>query len=544
MIQNKWGILPLLFFLFLPTIATASPEACFHLLQMDYKLNEDGSQEFHFRKELSIYTHPAMNNTYGETFIIYNPEFQTLTINESYTRQSDGTIIKNPENAFVKQLPSAAARAPYYNGLTEMAIVHTGLDLGCTIYLDYTISTKPGYLPELDVYLPIEERAPIEKCEITIGIPASRTLQFQTCGAFHLSKKDDEEGRTTYSWSLKNLPEALPEPYAPASTVLIASTWKDTDEAIGYIGAQCAKQSPSAIPADLQAILDTCQDTRTRVACTAQYVQSHVETCRLSLADCGYRIRPCQDVLATAYGTAAEKASLLYCLLQSCGIETVLSMESELPIDMIGKTDALSTISAIKVRTKDDAGVWKIDPATGKTTLVRTETNGVQIMQYPASSPITATGTSFEYHKDFRLALSPDGNITSEGELPPVQIDSTRQYRLLSLPLPDDADSKALTLFASQRTRPVVLPAKIDEALTYSLTLPEGWKLCNGGEKARLENQVGTVEIHISSNGRQAILRRSLKINATEIPAKQYAELNELLTLWHDAKLSTLLLSH
>jgi len=67
-----------------------------------------------------------------------------LQIHESYTRQKDGNIVKTPANALVEVLPSAAANAPAFNALREMVVVHTGLELGATIYLDYSITTKPG----------------------------------------------------------------------------------------------------------------------------------------------------------------------------------------------------------------------------------------------------------------------------------------------------------------------------------------------------------------------------------------------------------------
>ena len=75
----------------------------------------------------------SMNSTYGESFIVYNPDFQTLKIHSSYTRQKDGTIVKTPDNAFVEVLPRFAADAPAYNQLKEMVVVHTGLELGATI---------------------------------------------------------------------------------------------------------------------------------------------------------------------------------------------------------------------------------------------------------------------------------------------------------------------------------------------------------------------------------------------------------------------------
>ena len=103
-----------------------------------------------------------MNGLYGESFIVYNPAYQELKIHESYTRQKDGKIVKTPENAFVEVLPAAAADAPAYNGLKEMVVVHTGLELGATICLDYSVITRPGYLPGLDVYVPIEELSPVK----------------------------------------------------------------------------------------------------------------------------------------------------------------------------------------------------------------------------------------------------------------------------------------------------------------------------------------------------------------------------------------------
>ena len=111
----------------------AASDAEYKKLSKSWTLNDDGSQEFHYAMELTIYTHTAMRSAYGETFIVYNPEYQTLKINESYTKQANGAIIKTPDNAFVEVLPRAAANAPAYNHLKEMVIVHTGLELGATI---------------------------------------------------------------------------------------------------------------------------------------------------------------------------------------------------------------------------------------------------------------------------------------------------------------------------------------------------------------------------------------------------------------------------
>ena len=154
--------------------AGAASEAEFRNLSQPHTLRADGRQEMRVQKELTLFTHAAMNGLYGETFIVYNPEFQKLEIHESYTRQKDGTVVQTPANAFVEVLPAAAANAPAYNQLKEMVVVHTGLELGATIVLDYSIVSKAGYLPELDVCCPVKELSPIKAFTFRLNVPAGK----------------------------------------------------------------------------------------------------------------------------------------------------------------------------------------------------------------------------------------------------------------------------------------------------------------------------------------------------------------------------------
>ena len=123
MIQNKHKLAFLLCLLLMATTAFGASEAEYKKLAKTWTLNADGSQEFRYNMELTLFTHTAMNGTYGESFIVYNPQYQELKINSSYTRQKDGTIIKTPDNAFVEVLPRNAADAPAYNHLKAAPIL-------------------------------------------------------------------------------------------------------------------------------------------------------------------------------------------------------------------------------------------------------------------------------------------------------------------------------------------------------------------------------------------------------------------------------------
>ena len=119
MIRNKHKLAFLLCLLLMATTAFGASEAEYKKLAKTWTLNADGSQEFRYDMELTLFTHTAMNGTYGESFIVYNPQYQELKINSSYTKQKDGTIVKTPDNAFVEVLPRNAADAPAYNHLKE-----------------------------------------------------------------------------------------------------------------------------------------------------------------------------------------------------------------------------------------------------------------------------------------------------------------------------------------------------------------------------------------------------------------------------------------
>ena len=240
--KNTYYYIVTLAMLILAFPVKAASEAEFGKLSKAYTLHADGSQEMRVQKELTLFTHAAMNRVYGESFIIYNPEFQTLKIHDSYTRQKDGTIVKTPENAFVEVLPTVAADAPAYNGLKEMVVVHTGLELGATIYLDYSVVTRPGYLPELDVCEQVEELSPIREYVFSLSVPESKPLHYEWLNGKAAPVVKTADGMKTVTWTLKNV---QPRSYSlevslPAGNVqaVVASTYASKADALKVIKQQ------------------------------------------------------------------------------------------------------------------------------------------------------------------------------------------------------------------------------------------------------------------------------------------------------------------
>lgn len=367
------GILGMLLLAVLPV--KAESEAEFRKLSKTYTLRADGSQELRVQKELTLFTHAAMNGLYGETFIVYDPEFQELTIHESYTRQKDGTVIKTPSNALVEVLPSSAANAPAYNHLKEMVVVHTGLELGATIYLDYSIVSKAGYLPELDVCCPVKELSPVKEFIFRLNVPAGKSVRYELLNASAKPVIAQGNGMKSFIWTLKDV---APRPYAYPSgrgnlglvqavasgmmPVFVASTWPGYTEAVKYLQKQFAVGNTSVVEGKVaeltQGLEGNPQAMRNAIAnyMAGLYQLGH---CNVSLQDAGYRLRPASEVITSAYGTQAELVNLDVTLQRAAGLEAEVAVCALRP--SVDGNRGLATVMSLVCQSKKNAGESSFD---------------------------------------------------------------------------------------------------------------------------------------------------------------------------------------
>lgn len=152
-----------------PLLAQSSqPDAEYLLLRRTYTTNDDGSMDIRFRKEIKLLRNRAVTAyaLNGETFIEYNPQSELLTINECYTLTPDGRRVEPRESAYVEQLPSHCADCGRLNHLREMVVVHTGLEEGCTVVLDYTLHRLNSNLYD---HFDMMQRYPVRRYEVVVN---------------------------------------------------------------------------------------------------------------------------------------------------------------------------------------------------------------------------------------------------------------------------------------------------------------------------------------------------------------------------------------
>lgn len=530
------GITGMLLLAVLP--AKAVSEAEFRKLSKTYTLRADGSQEVRVQKELTLFTHAAMNSLYGETFIVYDPDFQKLEIHESYTRQKDGTVIKTPANALVEVLPSAAANAPAYNRLKEMVVVHTGLELGATIVLDYSIVSKAGYLPALDVCCPVKELSPIKEYTFQLNVPTDKTVHYELLNASAQPATAQKDGMKSFTWTLKDV---QPRPYAYPSArgsmgqvqmaasgmmpVFIASTWANYGEALKSLKAQFQAGDPAVVKAKLaeltQGLKDNPQAVRNAIASymTEMY---RLGRCGVSLQDAGYRLRPASEVIRSAYGTQAELVNLDVALQQAAGLEAEVAVCALHPSEAADQ--GLSTIVSLVAQSKlmpEKVALTGTDEARLQSFLTVTDLEG----------------------KSLKLAAYLEAQKSQQTDT--LKVDETKMQQPAEgwgiVTLSDPTPVRTLYTYAANTTIPenILLPNTVDYTLKTVVCLPEGMKMAPRADR-ELSNACGKVAFSYQPTKDGVKVTRMLKIDRQLQTPSNYKELYALLAEWKDTNNHTL----
>lgn len=530
------GILGMLLLAVLPV--KAESEAEFRKLSKTYTLRADGSQELRVQKELTLFTHAAMNGLYGETFIVYDPEFQELTIHESYTRQKDGTVIKTPSNALVEVLPSSAANAPAYNHLKEMVVVHTGLELGATIYLDYSIVSKAGYLPELDVCCPVKELSPVKEFIFRLNVPAGKTIRYELLNASAKPVIAQGNGMKSFIWTLKDV---APRPYAYPSgrgnlglvqavasgmmPVFVASTWPGYTEAVKYLQKQFAVGNTSVVEGKVaeltQGLEGNPQAIRNAIAnyMAGLYQLGH---CNVSLQDAGYRLRPASEVITSAYGTQAELVNLDVTLQRAAGLEAEVAVCALRP--SVDGNRGLATVMSLVCQSKkmpEKVALTGTEEACLQPFMTITDLQGKKLMleSYLGAKEARTTDT-LEVKSDKLQELADGWGI---------------------VPLSDPTPVRSLYAYAGNTSisEKILLPRTVDCALETIVRLPEGMKWSGHADK-EISNACGKVVFSYKAVKGGVKVTRSIRIDRQLQTPANYKELYALLSEWRDTNNHTL----
>lgn len=510
------------------TTMAAQSEADFKKLSRTYTLHADGSMELRCQKELTLHTHIAMNSLYGETFIVYNPQYQSLKFHTTYTKQADGTIVKVPENAFNEVLPRNAADAPAYNHLKEMVVTHTGLELGATIYLDYSVLTKPGYYPALDICETLQELSPVKEYTVNIIVPAGLPLNYFLSGSKVKPIISNINGSKQYQWILKNIPAASQAQFKPlnnsAVPCLAATTYPSNEAALTAWRHQCDLSLNDESKAFVKSLSEEANSQDELISRLHDYVVKQISTVNLSPEDTGYKLRNNNDVLRSSYGTPAEKTVLLMTMLQSTGLKPELIV-----IYPPEQVTGLKSIREFSVRCNEKylSAVRSSNfiPKRGELDKLLSVSNDQIIPLEIKAHPVVNT---------------------TERKIPASELQArsgNAPYFVYTLPTENlGVKSWGMDRLNSQRKEVLEIPHLTNDVYSYFITLPEGMTMQTLPTEINQTESFGKLNISIRLQDSIIMVNRSIELNKLQIMPNEYNAFRNMINTWNDNVINQLII--
>jgi len=567
----------------------------------EFVLNSDGSIDYNYSHQLKLLTYLASDKQYGETFVVFNPTYQVLSIHKSQTLMVSGRKVKSPENAFNEVLPQFAPNAPAFNNLREMVITHTGLEPGATIDLAYTVHSKRDFLPAMLGNEILPTSAPVKDLQIIIKIPVSQTLTYQLFNSKANPTFSTDGVYKIYVWKFTNMKPLSHEIFQSRDNRLLPRL-------VFLVGKQVVEKITSQPAFNLEvndamkaavAKIKSTETDQLKIALRLQdLVVGDLATISILPAITGFRFRTPSEVWNSNYGSEPEKALLLAALVKqagiNCNVATVsftglldaqvtnplLFSEYYVLLDF-GKAGKIA-ISPIRINEQDplvsqsnrevtllipgkSLKAIGIDQESNQITLVgkfSLDNNGKTTglcnaswsgLVYPyfrikrnekAVTGLFADGFGSSDVKEYAIKenkpLSLKVNYTIDKS--DALHESNGLYYMTFPQLLGDAGNWGFSELTSNRTESLELPAVIDHDYNMTLTLPTGYGLISPDLKKYLKNSAGNVELSLKKEGQTVIILRKLSLNNMVLKADQVADLKALMNIWLNKNFKQLIL--
>lgn len=487
--------------------------------------NADGSTDFNVRFSLTVLTHTAMNSTYGQTYVTYNPNHQKIIINEAYTVQKNGRKVAMPERALTDVLPALAAKASDFNHLKEKIIMHTGLDLGSTIFLDYTVHSDAGFNKNLDFTDRFDATSPIVKFSYTVKVPEQSDLKLLMCSPEgNVTPRSDvvAGGQRVIKYVVENIPARSKDAYqvrnmtkqynffctlSDFETELKEVLCSDIDPEIQKWADEYRKNEP---------------DGKKRYDFIRSYVAEEFTSVPVPYA-ATYGLRPVSKIRQGAYITPIEQAYLLQQMLQACNIkaDVRVSFDPSLPKEF---------------RSLSSARAFYVAECFGKDEKLL---NPSQVSGY--ATPAMQVGVDREIVKpDKGLDLNKEYNLE-------VKLSDFGPEPFFVLDLPANRAGVAgwaMSELPTKREVDFEVPQLVEECDIYNIKVSDGIEMRKPYSSEIADPTTGvamSVASEVSDNGATVRIVRRMSISQKVFSVSQYAKVRDIITTWLDRNTSRIL---
>ncbi len=573
-------------------------DAIYNFITKEYTLSKDGNVDYHYSSSLKLLTHQAFQRYFGESFIVYNPEFQKLKINKSRTIMADGKKVDSPHNAFNEVLPGFASGSVAYNHLREMVVSHTGLEVGATIEFDYNLMSQAKGMPYLMGEEILSFPVPVESCKIIVKVPEGTILNYKMLNLRLSPEITTAKGMMIYTWNFGKVEANPHEIYMPEASsyfpFLTFSTSPSLQRSLELFTNQPAftdTRLPQTAVARIEQIKRSNSSDSKKIIQIRNLVINELSYLQIPSATIAFKFRTPAEVWESLSGTEIEKTILLAALLRQAGYQA--DIVASVPTHVLDtKWFNPLDINAYYVRTEipEIASIYlsaiyehpyNLLPNLYGNTLLLVDPAAESEKKweiYPENSTIKVKGSfdikSFSvegkaeleatgrYHPFYRIlendkeinriltGLCSGENVTAfklkQSNLKRLQTEISMKadksltqlakgFYEMELPFArTGVTSWNVASMPSSRISPFAIPYFLIEDYDYTLQIPDTLELLTPVRNLEIRRDFGAVRIQLSKNGNMVKIRRTIEFVENEVNPMKYGELREIFIEWMD----------
>lgn len=569
-----------------------------------YNLNEDGSIDFTYHHKVKLNSYYAINHL-GDDFIIYNPEYQKLEIIKSETKMNDGTIVKTPENGYNEFLPQCASNAPSYNQLRQMAVTHTGLDIGSIINFKYSLHTQNDFFPSLMGEEIFATFYPVKKMKVIITVPADKKLNYDLKNCTKKPKIKNKNNTKTFIWNFKNIPVVVKEndqselgEFSPRLIFSTVNSWENLGKYVNSLVESSMKKN-TKLKADIKKDLPIETDNLLKIIATQKEINENVGLTKCLPVTYGYKTKSVSKTFYENNGSAFDKALLLTTYLQCSNIQSTPILVSKYN-DFSTKVPSLFQFDDFLVLCNDTSGEIYLNPTheqknnfhfniVGKTILnfndkskpltkIQKDTNtknsqkidlNINIeddLTLKGNYKLTFSGIFnpyYDLYKDEKNVKKEASGIINDAKIDSAKISEMDQNRSIinvkfhsddTLEIKNDYirwklpqfsqgfNNREISVAQINRQTPLNLKHNFCENYIIKINFADSIKCLNPDTIKTLTNELGSVNIEFQKDGNALLIKKKLIINKSTIQPKSYNDFRKLIVIWQNPHLNELVL--
>ncbi len=529
----------------------------------------------------------------------FNPAVQRTTLVSATVTSPDGKVqYIDPEKEINVMDAKWAGEAPRYPAEKTMVASLPGVEIGSII--EYRVISIYRGLPFFSAVEYFSDYNPMVSKTVRVELPHKLPMNISRPDPFTVRQRTSnrDNGNVVHEWSVQSRAmikkeERLPPDWIYKPAVLLSCGDTASYAALVEKTLTDAAGKDKAAAAKARALTKGLKTRLQKITVLRDFVDRTVREAGPSFAALPLSaVTPADQVLAEGYGNTADRAVLLYALLDAAGLKPRFILSSSLP-----RTEGLNTpmttvlqrslFDTVLVSVTGDkketvylgdssqyaqpgtlihSGQPAVDLKSGKLEIPQTgfpaavETAFTLNLSENGNVALTKkasfSGTDFEeFHKQFaqftpeerqrehqKLLSQISQSAEASGELQ-TSFDGSGQLQFAaSLPsyavregsrmyfnLPEGLGG-LLSLKASNRENPFYIEKPVRESFLYEISLPEGWEPVLIPETFRtvLPANAGFVEVRVSASSGKIFILQQAQLNAAIIPPGEYDKLLEL----------------